>query len=118
MLVSVPSDVPALNSTRKEKGSCSFQPAAATAAFLWLKTVLKEEVFAKQLDFCLSVGFVPLLKKKGLKLAAFIPLTSQHQLLLLMKEPRVVILVLLHGLPSFVFSYYHNVIRVVDAVKG
>ena len=118
VLVSVPSDVPVLNSIRKEKGSCSFQPAAATTAFLRLKTVLKEKVFAKQLDFCLFVGFVPFLKKEGLELATFISLTSQLQLLFLLKEPRVIILVLLCGLPSFVFSYYHNLIRVADAVKG
>lgn len=118
MLVSVPSDVPVLNSTQKEKDSCSLQPAAATTAFFRLKTILKEKVFAKQLDLCLFVGFVPLLKKEGLELAAFIPLTSQHQLLLLLKEPRVIILVLLRGLPSFVFSYYHNLICVADAVKG
>lgn len=117
-LVSVPSDVPVLNSAQKEKDSCPFQPAAATTAFLWPKTVLKEKVFAKKLDFCLFVGFVPLLKKEGLELAVFMLLISQHQLLFLRKDPRVIILVLLCGLPSFVFSYYHNLIHVADAVKG
>lgn len=58
MLVSVSSEVPIFNSTWKEKGSCSFQPAAATTAFLCLKTVLREKVFVKQADFCLFEGFV------------------------------------------------------------
>lgn len=43
-LFSASSDMPVLSSTQKEKVSSSFQPAAATAAFLQLKTVLKEKV--------------------------------------------------------------------------
>lgn len=79
-------------------------------------------MFVKQVDFSLRNLFLYWNKKKGrrkgLELAAFIPLTYQPQLLLLLKASRVITLVLLHGLLSFVFNHCHNIIHVADAAKG
>lgn len=49
------------------------QSAATTMASLQLRTILKGQVFAKQL--CLFVGFVPLLKKRGTSVGGMYSLT-------------------------------------------
>lgn len=49
------------------------QSAATTMACLQLRTILKGQVFAKQL--CLFVGFVPLLNKRGTSVGGMYSLT-------------------------------------------
>lgn len=107
---SVRSDVPVLSSPLKGNSSCcSLKLPLSSSEQFW-----RGKYFLNSCAWLCFFFFCWRRKKKKTQLAACISSPSQHQLLFLLKEPKVIIWMHLLGFLSFVFRYYRNLIRVAN----